>query len=118
MLAEVAFLHRHAGREFEHALQARLSGPDFGVFEVEAEQDEFGIILAAFVPGGDEAVPQPVDRCPVVVERERAVDAGEEVVVLGREMGEGRRSAARRGSTPIRSDDDDDYDLRSAGVRR
>ena len=40
MFAEVAFLHLHAGHQLEHALDPDVGGPDFGIAQVKAQQDQ------------------------------------------------------------------------------
>jgi hypothetical protein len=44
------------------------------------------IVLAALEPGRDELVPQAIDHRAVVVDDELALDGGEQVVTLGREV--------------------------------
>jgi hypothetical protein len=61
------------------------------VLRIEAQQHQLGIVLAV-EPGGDERVPQAVDDLAILVHRQAAVDAGEQLMALGAEGGD--RAAA------------------------
>ena len=37
--------------------------PDFGIFGVKPDERDFWVVLAAVIPSGNEAVPQPVNGC-------------------------------------------------------
>src|SRR3546814_10491824 len=78
MFAEFAVLHRHARRELKHALDARIGGPDFGIVEIEAQEDELGVVLAAFIPGRDAVAPQLVEHRAVAFRDKRSGNRSEE----------------------------------------
>src|SRR3546814_4495233 len=75
-----------ARRELEHALDARIGGPDFGIVEIEAQEDELGVVLAAFIPGRDAVAPQLVEHRAVAFRDKRSGNTGEQLVALGREL--------------------------------
>jgi hypothetical protein len=52
----------------------------------EADQVQLRVVLAAFEPGRDELVPQAIDHRAVVVDDELALDRGEQLMTLGREV--------------------------------
>jgi hypothetical protein len=76
--------------------------------ELDSAFDDYDALPRTEVPARDPVGDADALDAAAVGERPRSTPRG-----TARE-----RSAARRGSTPIRSDDDDDYDLRSANVRR
>ena len=63
---------------------------------VQAQQRKLRVVLAALQPGGDVAVPEPVDGCAIVVETERAVQRRVQVVAFGGEGRDGTDSARQR----------------------
>ena len=89
--------HIAAEHRLQAGHQARGAFPDLGLVGIEPQQDDVGVVAAALVPGGDAAAPQPVDHRRIVLDQQRAVDRGEQVVVLG---GEGRDGAMAVGQLP------------------
>src|SRR5918995_2527197 len=84
----VVLLGVGAEQQLDAGHETRRIEPNLRPFRIEAQQRQLGIVLAAFVPGGDEAVPQPVDHGAIVVERHGAMQGGEEIMALGGEGGD------------------------------
>src|SRR3546814_12492227 len=81
--------------DLKHALDARIGGPDFGIVEIEAQEDELVVVLAAFIPGRDAVAPKLVEHRAVAFRAKRSGNTGEQLVALGHAVRH-RRAACRQ----------------------
>ncbi len=94
-LVLMILLRIDAEQRLDAGEQAVLVEPDFAVVGIEADQLQLGIVPALLVPGGRPGIPQAVDGGAVVVRREAAFDAGEQIVALGGILDRGGTACAQ-----------------------